>query len=727
MLDTTNLIVEKTGMGGNVKIGEQGAEPITMNMRKERRVDVDKMLHSINKHSGHKIFGYGAPSLASGAAYSGSTAHMMDKTLKDDELRKFKKSFGDIDVMVPHDTEEHLTKALEPGTKHGKFTVVGTKKLGGQVSAIMKHADGKHHQVDFEYKNFDKETQEPDDFAKFSQNSDISDMKSGLKGAAHKALILALTSRSGQRGVVEKIKGGKSTYSPTTSIKSHTFSQMKGTRVKHIPSLDKDGKQKEHNGQKVYNELGSENASYNTDLSKVHETLFGVPGKEGDIKAMHSFAGVTKSMKKHLKPEEIRNVVYAFAKSLYNKRSATHMHANPTQDNAMKVHALRELRKQFPEHFDKLMYDKISEKRENYYDKPAKNIKEDIETSTKIAFAGGRFTGPTREHEKLLDQLFAEQADEHRVYVFGPKLNSEVTARDPQTARQKVDILRELYPDHADSFIAGDTPHTANMTQALVHTWHDHMNESVDLVVFAGDGKQGIKGAAAGGSATIMEDMLDRLNGSVYSINEAASTGGNYRMNFASYQVVRNPRGDTSGTVLREAAANGQNVRDLMHSRTSMFRACQFVKTMQALTPNNLEDVIGENYEIIEKAAADLNLPVEMIEEVCKHALSTNSQHTAQFLSETVHSIATRLVIREDENLLKNTTDTFVIMYHPDNLYYQIERVAVAPDQPVKQQPVIAERLHQGFIITSVHANSATDEATAHTAHLRKYRRQIDD
>lgn len=707
-------------MGGNATIEGHKSEPITINMRKDRRKDIDGMLRSINRHSKSQIWGYGAPSLASGDAYSGSTKHMMDKSLDDEGLRKFKKSFGDVDVMIPKQHEQTLLAALETGQKHGKFTVLGQKKIGPSISAIVQHEDGKKHQVDFEFKDFDGTTQAPTDFSKFSQNASIDDMKVGVKGAAHKTLISALTARKGQQGVVERVKGGKSSMSAPTDIRSTTFSQAYGTRPKNIPSLDKDGKQKMHNGYKVYNELGSENAAYETNLAKIHEQLFGKEGNDSDVEKMHSFVGTSKLMKKHLQPHEIRTVINDFAKRLYDKRAATHFHADPTKDNELKVTALRELRKQHPEHFDKLMYDTISKYRENYYDKPAEKLKESTEKTIRIALAAGRFTGPTKEHEKLIDKLFEQQADYHYVYVMGPSTLAETTTRDPITVDRKVAILEKLYPEHVGSFISGNTPHTKTPLQAMVNSWHLHEGEgeNIELVVVAGDGTAGLTGKDAGGSAAVYEDLIARTNGTKFA-------DGNYRMNYSLTEVVRNPRGDRSGTLLREAARNNDfdAFLDTAHSRMNRFMAKRIFEQMRPQVEKTSEDLIKEHYQVIEYGAAHHELPLDVIGAVVSGATTVTE------MFDRIESLVVENSINEDVSLLDKRPDTYVIMYHPEKLYYQVERINLKESQTVEQQPVIAERLNQGFVITSTHTDTMDPEFVRdnHRYMNRKYRRQIDD
>lgn len=285
--------------GGNVKIGDTSSEPISIGEREKKAKDIKGMLHSINKASGHKLFGKEAKGIESGSIYGGSSHHMMNEKIPTKELKKHKKSFGDVDVQVPKEHKADVESHLKPGSQHGKFTVVGTHKHGEEITAVMKHEDGKHHQVDFEYSDF--HNHEPTPFSKLGHISHYEDLKNGLKGAAHKHLLNAVTHANTDR--------------------KYSFSGAKGVKEK-----------------------ADKKAPYDTDLSSIHHKLFGKKPTGSDIEDMHSFHGVTRLMKKHFGHEQIGRVIHDYTTSGYEKGMGA-------EGIKMKNKAVKALKKTFPEHF----------------------------------------------------------------------------------------------------------------------------------------------------------------------------------------------------------------------------------------------------------------------------------------------------------------------------------------------------------------------------------------
>jgi hypothetical protein len=66
----------------------------------------------------------------------------MSQGVNDKDFAKHKPSVGDIDAQVTTDHKEKLASTLTAGRKFGKYTVVGTKKHGNEISAVMKHDNG---------------------------------------------------------------------------------------------------------------------------------------------------------------------------------------------------------------------------------------------------------------------------------------------------------------------------------------------------------------------------------------------------------------------------------------------------------------------------------------------------------------------------------------------------------------------------------------------------------
>ena len=175
--------------GGNVKVktekGEVSAAPFKVKNRSEQAGDVHQALSdihdSMNKEHGIHLFGKGKKALNSGSLYAGSTRQFMNKDkskISDAEFKKHKPSVGDLDVQIPAEHKETLTSHLTPGKKFGKYTVVGTKKHGNEVSAIMRHDNGEHHQFDFEGVHYHHD--EPSKGEQLLHNSSWEDTKAGI-------------------------------------------------------------------------------------------------------------------------------------------------------------------------------------------------------------------------------------------------------------------------------------------------------------------------------------------------------------------------------------------------------------------------------------------------------------------------------------------------------------------------------------------------------------------
>jgi len=198
-----------------------------------------------------------------------------------------------------------------------------------------------------------------------------------------------------------------------------------------------------------------------------------------------------------------------------------------------------------------------------------------------VAVAAGRFTGASKEHHKLLQNLFKQKADHHYVFVMGPSTKEETTEKDPFTVDEKVAHLRKLYPEKAESFVPGNTPHTKTPNQALAFVYHQHKHRSkVNLTVVAGSGSAGVKSkSAAGGSIESYQNIVAKYNRTKFPerTEGGKKIGGDYRMNYGSTNFVENPRGETSGSVVRKFAhendpENDKHLRQfkgLLHPDTS--------------------------------------------------------------------------------------------------------------------------------------------------------------
>lgn len=212
-----------------------------------------------------------------------------------------------------------------------------------------------------------------------------------------------------------------------------------------------------------------------------------------------------------------------------------------------------------------------------------------------VAMAAGRFTGVTKEHHKLLKNLFSQKAHKHYVFVMGPESHEHTTAKDPFTVHEKIQHLKKLYPEHKDSFVPGTSAHTKTPNQAMAYAYHQNKDKAknIHLTVVAGSGDAGVtKKSAAGGSADSYKEILHKYNKTKFPVRQTEdgkTVGGDYRMNYKSTHVVENPRGNVSGSVVRKFATdhdhtNPDHVKEfkkLLHPDTSHEDAAHMMKTIK--------------------------------------------------------------------------------------------------------------------------------------------------
>lgn len=264
--------------GGNIKVGDVSANDITMTPKNRPSVtnDIHDALHAMHNayHSatGNHLFGKDAKGLKTGSIFAGSTNHLMDKNISHAEFAKHKPKVGDLDIKINRDhADDFIANHAKPGTKFGKYTVVGSKKGAGTHHLLMKHDNGEVHQFDMMKAEY--HDHEPSKFEQMSNNSNWQDVKSGIKGKHHKILLNA---------------AGRST---------HKFSTMYG--------------------------LGSRTDAkkpWINDPKEITHELFGPKANHGDIDSFH---GVTQLIKKHI-PKQHHQEIYDKFKADVLKQPGDH-------------------------------------------------------------------------------------------------------------------------------------------------------------------------------------------------------------------------------------------------------------------------------------------------------------------------------------------------------------------------------------------------------------------
>lgn len=265
----------KLNEGGNIKVktanGDVGAQQISVTSKNRRQVsgDISDALHHLHRdfhvETGKHLFGRDGRKLKNGSVYSGSTEHLMSPgKISDEEFARHKPKVGDVDLQIDPKHKDELERTLKPGKKYGKYTVVGTKKSGTELHAIMRHENGEHHQFDFD------STENPGSKnARFSRSSSWEDAKSGIKGFHHKMLLNA-------------IGGDRLKYSSLYGLRSRTDSSDPGSKRPE----------------------------------RISQRLF---GDNADHSKIHSFKGLVHSIKHHI-PAEQHQQIYDRVKHSFGQK-----------------------------------------------------------------------------------------------------------------------------------------------------------------------------------------------------------------------------------------------------------------------------------------------------------------------------------------------------------------------------------------------------------------------
>jgi hypothetical protein len=293
--------------GGNISVEGGSAAPfvVTARNRSQRQADIHGALSDLHdqfhKETGEHLFGKKKSGLSSGSTYAGSTRSLMDENLPHKAVADAMPTTGDVDAQMHHDHKNQMAKFLFPGRLIGKYMVVGTKKHGNEVSAVMKHENGEHHQFDFEGVHTDPKTGEPTPGEQFLHSANFSDRQRGIKGLHHKVLLNAIASANNQK------------FSITHGLRSRDS-------AKDDPGI--------------------------SDPSEVTSALF---GPKADASKVHSFQGLSELIRDHVHPDHHAAIYQKFADSVSKMKGADHSKAiahigktlgiqNPINEEAEETH-----------------------------------------------------------------------------------------------------------------------------------------------------------------------------------------------------------------------------------------------------------------------------------------------------------------------------------------------------------------------------------------------------
>ena len=388
-----NVRVKKgTGMGGNVNVSLETAHKIPIDelsktqfvqFKNEITTTLKALNKAFEKQTGEALWSNIDSLIETGRLFSGSTRLLFTKALED--LKKYKKKVGDIDLQYPEEKKGALKEFLtnSEDQKFGDMTYFG---MGGnspiQFNTIFKTTslpdDVTNIQVDFEPTIW--EDGEPTEFSTYAHYSSWEDVQSQVKGAFSKLLMRSLTSNKERLGDVAVVTptGKISTAAKYDNPGMRGFSVDKGLRVKYEPVLDDRGEQqKTDDGRPMYKEIPTKDSNYERDLADIFGFLFGQEPTEDEKHLMHSYIGILKLMKKYLDDDSENDVFDGFMKIIWGDMAQEIEQGEfkdgiNTEDFSIKHAAYDQFVKVFPElrmseeellNYVRPFYDKLAKKK----------------------------------------------------------------------------------------------------------------------------------------------------------------------------------------------------------------------------------------------------------------------------------------------------------------------------------------------------------------------------
>jgi hypothetical protein len=321
--------------GGNVsvRLGDEihTADKIDLNKlsRGEITAKIAEMLNTINDNYEKK---FGTPIwknreyLNSHMVFNGSSNAFFDKSISDEEFKKYKPLVGDIDLSVPDVHSEQLFDFLQD--YRGKEISKGVQYIGMNKESAGNNAQfnclfllkdfNVKVQIDFELVSYDHKTGMQTDFSSFAHSSVWSDTVMGyenkIKGVSHKLLIINMVRALSIRPDIvlltdaspepeDPSEDDKMKFSSSSKAKGRlsmlAFSVDRGMRVKYRQIFYKNGDPVMHDGKYVFKEEKTSNSVYSKNLEEIYELLFKEKPTSADLTLFRSFYGCLTLLKRY--------------------------------------------------------------------------------------------------------------------------------------------------------------------------------------------------------------------------------------------------------------------------------------------------------------------------------------------------------------------------------------------------------------------------------------------
>lgn len=301
--------------------------------------------------------------------FGGSTEHVFDSGITDEEFQKHKGAFSDLDIYIPQAQDRGITVMKLLNDMSGKmmgqiFKVICAKVQPDSLArsrgtnAIFQYMDGRGNpyiQFDFmpqpipiEGDEQTIELQKDKKWVKFSHSSNWRDVQEKVKGVFHKYIMQALVNVASRlpagHVITDKSTRDKFKISAGSEedLRSHAFSVEKGLALNR---LEKQDYVDPTSGVPLYKMLKPAQKTYTTDLDKIFSVAFGFDPDQEDIEKMRSFSGILEIMRDKMKPEITRKVIKSFVYKIFGKEGQELNTFSAAKDEAPKSAAINLIQK----------------------------------------------------------------------------------------------------------------------------------------------------------------------------------------------------------------------------------------------------------------------------------------------------------------------------------------------------------------------------------------------
>ena len=359
----TELFHKKLNEGGNLSLDNPNdpdnayqADEIDLAVHKRSYIIpiLDKLLHDINSafYAQTKKPIWNPQLIQSKEFLGGSSLHFFNtKGISDKEFTKYKPKVGDIDTQCNKELEPELNAFLTSMNHKqiGDSTFLGFSSGNEQYNGLFQLQDPPIKvQIDFEFGQYDTETDSPDEWFKFSHSSEWNDIQAGIKGVFHKYLYRALTSAHGSIKHQVDVKKTKTNIVPNTQDNDLSFAVASGKggglSQKYEPYIHTDpdtGEKKTHDQDIPYKRLiPSGERNYIQKLDQQFYYFFGHQPEGNDSQLQKSFLGTLELMNKYLEPDAITKVFQSFIDICFEPGGQMITKDDPKRDGEIKFAAV---------------------------------------------------------------------------------------------------------------------------------------------------------------------------------------------------------------------------------------------------------------------------------------------------------------------------------------------------------------------------------------------------